>query len=239
MKKLLFSTLFLFVVSTQVQAQWFNKIVGNGILKTEQRTIKSFNKIEVSGPFNVALVYGDENNIRIKMEENLSEYLITEVKNNKLSIHWKKNTNIRSKRGVHIVVPFKNIQSVVLTGSGDIICDDTIKIKKFSTLVTGSGDVILHIDAKNITAKVTGSGNIELLGASDYLEVVVTGSGGFQAYKLITENANAKVTGSGDIGLLVKNDLIAKVLGSGDIIYKGHPKNQELKVLGSGDIIEK
>lgn len=239
MKKTIITSAIILFVSIQTQAQWFNRIKGNGILKTEHRSLKDYDKIEVSGSFNVALVYGEEGDINIKMEENLLEYLITEVKGDKLIIRWKKNVNISTRRGVHIVVPFKDINTIVLTGSGDIICEDVIKATSFNTILTGSGDIIANIKADSIKAKVTGSGNIELLGESHSLDVLVTGSGGFQSYKMITESANTKVTGSGDIGLFVSQDIIAKVFGSGDIIYRGHPKNQDIKVFGSGDIIEK
>ena len=239
MKKSIITVAIILFVSIQTQAQWFNRIKGNGILKTEHRSLKNYDKITVSGPFNVALVYGEEGDISIKMEENLLEYLVTEVKGDKLIIRWKKKVNISTRRGIHIIVPFKDINTIILTGSGDVICKDLIKTNNFNTLLTGSGDIIANIEADSIKAKVTGSGNIELLGESHSLDVLVTGSGGFQSYKMIAETANTRVTGSGDIGLFVSQDITAKVFGSGDIVYRGHPKNQDTKVFGSGDIIEK
>jgi hypothetical protein len=208
-------------------------------METKTRNINDFDKISVAGSFNVTLVHGEEGTIKIKMEENLFKYLITEVKGDKLTIRWKKGENISTRKGVHIVVPFKDIDEVNLFGSGDVICDDIIETANFKTLLTGSGDIILNIDAKTVNAKVTGSGNIELLGTSKNLDLLVTGSGGIQSTKLKSNDVNAKVTGSGDINLYANNNLDAKVTGSGDIIYRGSPKVINTKTTGSGDIIGK
>ncbi len=240
MKKIILSTTILLLVSFQMQSQWFFKgIKGNGIMETKTRNINDFDKISVAGSFNVTLVHGEEGTIKIKMEENLFKYLITEVKGDKLTIRWKKGENISTRKGVHIVVPFKDIDEVNLFGSGDVICDDIIETANFKTLLTGSGDIILNIDAKTVNAKVTGSGNIELLGTSKNLDLLVTGSGGIQSTKLKSNDVNAKVTGSGDINLYANNNLDAKVTGSGDIIYRGSPKVINTKTTGSGDIIGK
>ena len=240
MKKIILSTAILFLATIQMQSQWFfGSVKGNGVMETKTRNISDFDQVSVAGAFNVTLVHGDEGTIRIKMEENLFKYLITEVKDDKLTIRWKKGENISTRRGVHITLPFKDINEVNLYGSGDVICDDVIKTPKFNTLLTGSGDIILNVEAQSIKAKVTGSGNIALLGTTISLDLLVTGSGGVQSYKLIAENANAKVTGSGDIGLFVTNSIDAKVTGSGDITFKGNPKTQNSKITGSGDIIGK
>ena len=58
MKKVfLITTSILLFTSLQSNAQWFvNKIKGNGTLTTKTRTVSTYNKISVSGPFNVTLI---------------------------------------------------------------------------------------------------------------------------------------------------------------------------------------
>jgi len=240
MKKIILSTTILLLITFQTQAQWFfGGEKGNGIMVTKTRTVKNYDKILVTGSFNVALVHGKEGELSIKMEENLVDFLITEVKDNKLIIKWKNNVNIRTQRGVHIVVPFKDLNEVKLTGSGDVVSSDIIRAVHFETLVSGSGNVALNINAKSIKSKVTGSGGIQLYGSTDNLNTLVTGSGDFNSYKLTAENVNATVTGSGDIQVIASKKLNAKVTGSGDITYKGNPEIQDFKITGSGDIESK
>ena len=75
----------------------------------------------------VKLIQGNEGKITVKTDENLQEWIEVKVKKNILVLDIKDNVNIRTKKGVHITVPFEEISSVSLVGSGDIHTEDTIK----------------------------------------------------------------------------------------------------------------
>ncbi|HIP26943.1 MAG TPA: DUF2807 domain-containing protein [Flavobacteriaceae bacterium] len=238
MKKIIISIAILFLATIQMQSQWFfgKTIKGNNIMKSETRNVGDYNEISVAGSFDVALVKGEEGKIKIKMEENLLEYLITEVNNGKLVIKWKKGTNIRTKKSIHIVIPFTDIDAVSLLGSGDIIASDEIETTNFTTYLAGSGNITLNVSSKSTNVKVTGSGDIKLTGSTSNIDVLVTGSGSANSYNLKAKNADANITGSGNIYIFVSANFNAKVVGSGDITYTGNPENQNFKILGSGDI---
>ena len=241
MKKTILSIAILFFTITQLQAQWFfgKKTTGNGNVKSITRNVGEYDKISVSGAFNVSLIHGKEGEINIKIEDNLLEYLITEVKGDKLILKWKKNVNISTKKGVYIVVPFTDIDSVSLLGSGEIISTDKITTTNFKTYLSGSGDINLDVNTKTVKVTVTGSGDVNLSGKTNSINIDVTGSGDVNSYTLKAETANAKVTGSGDIMVFVSDNLTARVTGSGDIIYAGNPNHQNFKITGSGDIESK
>lgn len=236
MKKIILSIVFV-VSALQIQAQWFVKgAKGNGHVISTHRTVGNYDRILVTGAFKVALVHGTEGKLDIKIEDNLLDYLITEVEDNQLVIKWKKNTNIRTRKSVHVVVPFKDLEKITLTGSGDVISTDIIKSSHFETVLSGSGDIALNVDAKSIISKITGSGEIKLFGNTDKLKVLLTGSGDFNGVKLKAKDVDAKITGSGNIDLFVSHKIDAKVTGSGDIVFRGQPEFQNLKTTGSGDI---
>ena len=238
MKKVIISTVILLLATIQMQSQWFfgKTIKGNGNVISKTINTNDYDEVFVTGSFDVKLIHGNEGKIGLRIEDNLLEYLIIETEEDKLVIKWKKGVNIQTKKGVFITVPFKDLDKVGLTGSGDIIANDVIKASHFNTFVSGSGDVVLNIDAHKITSKITGSGDVELKGNTDTLNTLVTGSGDFKSYDLKANNVEATVTGSGDIQIFVSNKLNARVTGSGDIQYKGNPKYEDLKVTGSGDI---
>jgi len=125
---------------------------------------------------------------------------------------------------------------VEVTGSGDLWNTSKIKANKFSTKVTGSGDIKLDLDVEDLKGNVTGSGDILLSGKASNFDCSVTGSGDFKAYDLKAENVEATVMGSGDIEVSANSSLKAKVMGSGDIEYKGNPGKQDFKTSGSGSI---
>lgn len=239
MKKAIILLAVLVLSTSCVQSQWFSRTKGNGNVVNKTRNVGDYDQISVAGSFDVNLVSGTEGKLAIKIEDNLLEFLITEVVNGKLKIKWKKGTNVSSRKGVYITVPFKDLDAVTMSGSGDIIGEDTINAADFYTSVSGSGDITLKVKANNVISKVTGSGDVTLTGSTKTLETRVTGSGDYHGFGLSADSVTAKVTGSGDVSIVANNELNARVTGSGDIEYRGNPEKQDTKVTGSGDITSK
>ena len=214
----------------------FKKVKGNGNVTTKTHSTSDYHKIDVIGFMDVKLEKGTEGTITVKTDENIHEYLSIDSNNGVLKIKIKNNINISTKKGLHITVPFIDIDNVSLTGSGDVITDDQIKSDQFEVEVTGSGDMVLDVNANGIDAKVTGSGDIKLTGSATELEIKVTGSGDFDGGSLISQNVEAYVSGSGDARVVAKKSIKARVNGSGEINYSGNPGTSDTKVMGSGDI---
>ncbi|WBL23596.1 head GIN domain-containing protein [Zunongwangia sp. HRR-M8] len=241
MKKSILAAFTLILGITSANAQWWSsneKIKGNGEMVTKNRKISDYDKISLVGFMDVVLVKGNEGDLTIEAESNLQEYITTEVKGGSLKISVKKGVDISPSKNnsIKVTVPFEDIKSASVTGSGDIWNEDKITAKEFSISVTGSGDIKLEIDADEIKGHVTGSGDVILTGNTNELDCGVTGSGDFDAFKLKAKLVHAQVSGSGDVMVWAENELNARVAGSGDIEYKGNPKRENFKTSGSGDI---
>ncbi|MCF6296502.1 MAG: DUF2807 domain-containing protein [Flavobacteriaceae bacterium] len=237
--KLGLSLLIILLFSTHCDAQNYERVKGDGNVITDTRQVGNFDNIGVSGSFDVDLVKGKEGKVTINIEKNLLPYLVTVVKDGKLKIKWKKGTRIRTRKGVHLIVYFNDINGVSVVGSGDIVSKDLIKSDRFEVSIVGSGDINLNIEANSVEARVSGSGDLDLEGSATNFDARVSGSGNISAYGLQTDKSTLRVSGSGDITISVKNELNAKVSGSGDIGYKGNPKIEDIKVSGSGGVSSK
>jgi hypothetical protein len=226
------------LIGTSAHAQWWKRIKGNGNTITQTRQTANYDKVSVSGSFDVQLVRGEEGEITLKGEENLLEHIEVYVKNNVLILKVKDNINLSSSwnKTITIEVPVIEITGVKLSGSGDISTQTTLKATDFNAAVSGSGDISLAIEATNLYVQISGSGDINLSGSADDLTVKVSGSGDVNAYDVAAQDATVTVSGSADVSLTVKGTLNAKVSGSGDIQYKGNPKKVVSKVSGSGDV---
>lgn len=241
MKKLIITTIILTMsLSVNAQSWWKNKKVrGNGNMKTEVRNTSDYDAVSSAGNFDVKLVPGKEGKITLNGEENLMKYVITEVKNGKLSIKVKKNTNIRITKKFVITVPYKDIEKVALAGSGDISNSGTIKSEDFKVALAGSGDIRLTLSTSNVKTSIAGSGNVNLSGKSDHLACSIAGSGDVNAYGLSTKSTSVSVAGSGNVKTTVSDSIKARVAGSGTIYYKGNPDKIDSKSNGSGRIVSR
>lgn len=222
---------------SDVNAQWKSKkVTGNGNVTTKTISTSDYDGIKAVGSMDVHLERGTEGNITVTTDDNLHEYLEIEVEGNTLILKTKKNFWLKTRKGVHVTVPFQDISEVALTGSGDIDNKDTIQGDSLELRVTGSGDVDLDVDVKTLDARVTGSGDMAIRGNSNNLDISVSGSGDFNGSNLVAQNTEALVSGSGDVRVQAKETLKARVNGSGDIRYSGNPSKSDTKVSGSGSI---
>ncbi|MCL6296683.1 head GIN domain-containing protein [Jejuia spongiicola] len=217
--------------------QW-KSIKGNGNMTTVTRTTDSYDAIKCAGSMDFILVSGTEGTIKIEGEENLLEYIVTEVKDNVLKVKVKKGKSLRSSKNktIKITIPFEDISRVSLSGSGDLWNKDVINATNLDVALAGSGDVILDVKATSVKGSISGSGDLTLKGSTNNLKAKIAGSGDFHGFNLQANNTEVSVAGSGDAKVVSNQSIKARVAGSGDIVYKGNPEKEDTKVAGSGSI---
>ncbi|MCA6452056.1 MAG: DUF2807 domain-containing protein [Chitinophagaceae bacterium] len=238
MKKLM--TLVAVLATVSVMAQWipWQKIEGNGQLRKENRSVGNFTAISSSGSWDVMLAYGEAGTIQVEGDENLLEYIETQVEGGKLVIRSKKSVNLRSKNKITIYVSLTRLTGISLSGSGDIMGEGKFSNEGTTEYkVSGSGSIrlALHKVGKAELA-ISGSGNIRLSGSAGSVIVRISGSGNADCGELISDNASAHISGSGNIKLYVNNTLEASVSGSGNITYRGAASDIRKRVSGSGRV---
>jgi hypothetical protein len=229
-------TVLVFLLSTTLSCAQWKKEKGNGNITTETRTTGSYEGIKAAGPMNFNLVEGKEGDITIKGDSNLMEYIITEVVYNKLIIKVKDGVNLRPSQTIVVTIPYDTIETVSLSGSGDIENTGNIKANEFEVVLAGSGNIKLQVSAQYVESSIAGSGDIVVRGNTTDLNVKIAGSGDFDGSNLESTNVTAKITGSGGAKVVCNGDLKVRITGSGDVKYSGTPTNKNTKITGSGSV---
>ena len=229
-----------FMLTSVTQAQWWgnDKVKGDGNMTTETRTTGDYDGIKCAGSMDYILVAGAEGKIKIEGEENLLKHIIIEVKNGNLIVKIEKGINLRPSlnKTIKVTIPFKDISSVSLAGSGDVWNEDTITANDLDVSLAGSGDVVLNVEATSVQGSLAGSGDITLKGNTNNLTAKLAGSGDIHAFGLQSNHTVVSIAGSGDVEVVSNESLKARVSGSGDIEYRGNPSKEDTKVSGSGSI---
>ncbi|MGJ8593646.1 MAG: head GIN domain-containing protein [Aquaticitalea sp.] len=227
------------LVATTIQAQ--KKIKGNGNMTTVTRTTSDYDGIKCAGSFDYVLVAGTEGKITIEGEENLIQYIITEVKGGNLIIKTENKINLQvsNNNTIKITIPFKDISAVSMAGSGNLWNENKITSTDMNVSIAGSGAMKLKMEASSTKASIAGSGDLTLTGSTNNLDASVAGSGEFHGFDLLANNTEISVAGSGVADVVCNKSLKANVAGSGDIRYIGNPKIESTKVAGSGSIESK
>ena len=136
---------------TLTHAQRGKKIQGNGNVVTLERQIGNYDGIAVGSFFQVALVDGDEGTITLKGEDNLLEYIETEVRGGTLTIKSRDNMQLRPSSGatIFVTIPVDKIDAIRLSGSGKVVGKKTLEANDFKVHTSGSKNADLTIKAKN------------------------------------------------------------------------------------------
>lgn len=234
MKAIVFkSKVFLAVVTFMLAS---NAIMASVI--KEQRKVSDFTEINLSIPAELYLTQGSKNEVFLEGDEKVLEKVVTEVKNGELNIEFENRYNYKGFSTLKVYVTVKQIEKLVLTGSGKIISQSPINSDKIGLLISGSGDIqIDELTPKRVGVMISGSGDIRIKGNSnvEFLEATVTGSGDFVSDGLKFSNGNLTITGSGTINAYIQDELDAVITGSGRIHYKGNPVI-DATITGSGKI---
>ncbi|WP_191859775.1 head GIN domain-containing protein [Hanstruepera ponticola] len=238
MKNKILLTVFLLSAISFSCAQSWKKVSGNGNVTTINRTTSDYDAISCAGSFDYILVSGTEGQLKIEGEENLLKHVITEVKNGKLVVKTERGINLKTSMGktITVTIPFRDINAVSLSGSGDLWTEDTISTTSLDVSLAGSGDMKLDIKATSVESSIAGSGDIDLKGKTTNLEVSIAGSGDYSGFGLEADNTEVSISGSGNAEVVSNLFIKARISGSGDVEYKGNPDKEDTKVSGSGSV---
>jgi hypothetical protein len=208
----------------------------------QDRHLSGFNAIDAAGSFDVYITQGANESVKVDAPADVIDRIITEVDGGTLRIHDKHGSwswgdmfgGGHKKIAVYVVI--NQVNSIGITGSGDVYFKDGIRSSNLRLWVSGSGDVYGKVDAKSLECDISGSGDMRLAGHAENATVGVSGSGDFTARDLVTTNTSVNISGSGDASINVSNNLDASISGSGDVSYSGSPQHINKSKSGSGDI---
>jgi hypothetical protein len=209
------------------------KIYGSGAVISEEREVPVFDQIHLKGSGKVILTRAAIHNVQIKTDDNIMPYIQTKVENGRLVIsHERKNLR---PTVLTIYISAANLEGVSIAGSGDITGNEEFNSDRFYADIAGSGDISVIVSAEHLESNISGSGSIYLSGSTNSYDATITGSGDVDAFELQATESSVVITGSGNCRVNVSDLLRAKITGSGDVLYKGHPEMSK-SITGSGKV---
>ncbi|MFB0537093.1 MAG: head GIN domain-containing protein [Anaerolineae bacterium] len=217
------SVMVLSVLACQVSG--LTGVRGSGNVFEEVREVSGFTGVALAGIGELTIEVGERQSLRIEAEDNLMPYFETEVRNGVLEIGVEDRINLNPTRPVRFYLTVKELDKIVLSGSGDIKAPD-LEAERFSVTISGSGNVEmgdLSADILNVT--ISGSGNLDIAGGQvEEQDITISGSGEYQAGDLSSESVEITISGSGNATIWATDSLDVRISGSGSVNYYGNPR---------------
>jgi hypothetical protein len=221
-------------ISSCIHAQFRETVRGNGHVVTKDRHADSFTGIKVSSGIDVYLKQGNDESVKVEADENLHEYIMTEVRNGVLNVY--SEANIRDAERKRVYVTMKEINSLRTTSAGDLVGETPIKTDKLELSASSAGDIKIDVTAREIRLDISSSGDMTLSGEAETLRADLSSAGDLNAYDLKVKDADVSVSSAGDADINVTDKIIARASSAGDINYMGDPKYVDAHSSSAGGI---
>jgi Putative auto-transporter adhesin, head GIN domain len=217
-----------------VNCQTRKTVYGDKNVVKKERPAGDFTGVSTSSAIDIMLTQGDKNSITVEADENLHEYIITEIKDGRLHVYT--DANIRNAEMKRIYVTMKEVDYVGSTSAGDVIGLTPVKSDRLKVSATSAGDVKLEVYARELDVHGSSAGDITLSGEAETLEADLSSAGDLNAYNLKVKEADVNVSSSGDADIYVTDKLTARASSAGDVNYKGDPKEVDGHSSSAGGI---
>ena len=221
-------------ISACTNAQFRQTVRGNRIVVTKERKAESFTGVKVSSGIDVYLKQGSIETISVEADENLHEYIITEVRAGVLNVYT--DANIRFAERKRVNVTMKEVNSVRVASAGDVIGETPIKTDRLELSASSAGDIKLEVNAKELKLDISSSGDITLTGEAETLDCNLSSAGDLNAFDLKVREANISASSAGDADINVSEKITARASSAGDINYMGNPKYIDVHSSSAGSI---
>lgn len=210
---------------------------GNGNFVLQDRAVKVFGKVEVSGNWVVVLRDGETFAASIEIDENLQPFVEVDQQGNTLSIQTRKDKRIHPTRAPKLFLTAPAIESIRLSGASKLMTEGELtQTIPILMRVSGAGELDMDLKAPEVKLDISGSGDIDLRGQTRNFWLDISGAGEARCFDLLAEKTNVRISGAGEAQVFASIELTAKVSGAGEVQYKGEPAEVSRKVSGAGSI---
>jgi predicted small secreted protein len=211
-----------------------NAARGSGKRITESRQVRGIDRVSLAGSGEVILAQGDGESLTVETDDNLMQYVVTQVNGGTLTLGTQSGVSVSPTR-LRFTLTVEDLDGMAVSGSGEIDVE-RFEAGRLEIEVSGSGNVrIGALAAQETEVQISGSGNVELAGQVTEQAVTISGSGEYQGGDLASERASVTIGGSGNATLWAAESLDARVTGSGSVNYYGDPTTN-LSSSGSGKV---
>jgi hypothetical protein len=195
---------------------------GNGNVVTEERHVsESFDKVKGSAGLDVYLTEGSENKIVVEADENLMEFIETEVNNGRLTITTSKNIGRSKAKKVHVT--YTSLNDVAASSGADVIVKSVLKNENISLDASSGADLEVSIFAKEVFIETSSGADIKVSGKASSLKANSSSGSEIDAQELLVMNCIADASSGADITVNVKDNLETEATSGGTIKYYGNP----------------
>lgn len=211
------------------------RVVGSRRVKTEVRSVRGFDGVELFGVGDVTLVQGDRETLTIEAEDNILPLIVSRVERGTLRLGIER-PNVETHRPIKFRLSVRGLKRLIASGAGQIetrpVSTPTLDVD-----VSGAGSVKMErLNTESLRVQLSGAGGMRVAGIAQRQQVDISGAGNYQAGRLLTRDTELSLSGAGEARVHASHRFKATVSGAGSVRYSGSPAKTEIKNSGAGSV---
>ncbi|MCL2597207.1 MAG: DUF2807 domain-containing protein [Paludibacter sp.] len=186
--------------------------------KAETRQVSGFTGIKASSMFDITVTKGDVESLVIEAEENVMQYVRSEVRKGVLHLYLDNKNNLNNIKLLKASIVMKNLENVTLSGACKLTAKDLFSPAKFKSECSGATELTVNLNTNQLDVEVNGACKMEITAN-------VTGKTDLDL------SGAAKITGT-----LKTNALKISNSGVGTVTLTGSATNVDMKLSGTSKV---
>lgn len=214
----------LLVTSCQFEINGMNAIEGNKVVKTENRNVdEDFTAVEAKTGLEVEIIQGEKHEITVIADENLHEFIQTEIEDGVLII--KSDRSIKKAASKKIIVTMNNIEKLETSSGASMRSQNVLKGNNLDVETSSGSKMVLALEFDLINADSSSGSSMKLEGKS--LEISLDSSSGssINAGELKSNVVRAESSSGSSITAFPIVEFIADASSGSSITYINKPKS--------------
>jgi hypothetical protein len=212
---------------------------GSGPVVGEDRQVPAFTRVEVSGKGTLIISQGETPALRVEGQRNVLDRLETTVTGDTLRIEprsrWFDYGIFWNNEPVTYHVTVTSLAGIELSGAVAVRGESLLRAEEFVLDCSGSSDVDLEIEARDLRVSTSGSSDVTLKGQADTVSFDGSGSTHVFAKDLVSRVATVDGSGSTTVEVNASERLNVDSSGSSTVSHVGHPI-LTTNISGSGEV---
>lgn len=195
--------LLLAVLAVTLSACYMARVHGSGHVVTDDREVSGFSAVEFGGMGRLIIEQNGREELTITTDDNLLQYLRTEVQDGTLRIGTDGFANLDPTSDVTYRLSVKNLGSISVEGGAEVD--------------------VRGVRTDELSIKVNGAGQITIAGVATRQNVTVSGAAEYRAAEFKTSDTTITISGAGEAVVAAEKTLDVQITGAADVEYLGDP----------------
>ncbi|NDJ52503.1 MAG: hypothetical protein GYB68_05370 [Chloroflexi bacterium] len=201
-------------------------IQGSGNIVSETREVPAYNQIDVIGTGNLNLTITSPPNLTITADDNVMQYISTEVIGTSLQIRLNapEGGSVAPSQPISYAVSIPFLRVITASGNATVTTDVATIPSDFDVQVSDDAQVTLtNFEADSITITAVGNSQVTLSGSTSDFSATLEGSARMEGGDMEVALADITTRGSAQATIWVTENIDAFVYDNSIVNYYGEP----------------